>query len=111
MGLDLGSCRKLFFCFLFCIHILLSKMNGKTSLQFAVWTLSCVWEELNTFLSVLVTVAGAGTRVVTLMVNNNRNSSVHTRCGRPGENVPDKLPENILNVLREWPFGNQLPHL
>lgn len=81
-------------------------MVGKTSLQFAVWTSPCVWGEMNTFLTVPVTVAGTVTRVVTLMGNSSRNSSVDTQCQRPGKNDPDKLFQNILEVLGEGSFGN-----
>lgn len=108
--LDLSSCLKVlafFICPFYFSRCLITFQSN------ALWTLSYVWEEMNTFLSAPITVSGAVTRgLVALVANSNRNNPVDTRCGRPeGKTIPGKLLENILETLRERPFGNQLPYL
>lgn len=81
-------------------------------LQFEVWTLPCFGEEMNTFLIVSLTVVRAVTREMgTLVVNTYRNNPGDTQCESPEKKISDELLEIILETFKEWPFGNQLPHL
>lgn len=53
-------------------------------LQLAVWTLPCVWEEMNTFLIVPLTVVRPVTRGVgMLVVKTYRNNPGETQCESP----------------------------
>lgn len=90
------------------VHFLLSQRAAKISLHFAVWTLPCVGKKwaLSSHSS-----RGSHQRTGSWWSTATETAQGTNTVEVQRKKISDKWMEIVPETLKEWSFGNQLPHL